>query len=185
MGALRLTGYQSDFNTAGFSYRTSQLATINLHSTYTAVRYAEYPGVRMNGVLHALNKKVDASKISTIPITPNDGISTKPSDSQIITQDWFWPKVSGFLRERDIVVTETGTANFGILSTKFPPGVTALNQVLWGSIGWSVGACQGAALAAKDAKDDRRTILFVGDGSLQLTVQEISTMIRKGLKPIM
>ena len=149
------------------------------------MRYAEYPGVRMHGVLRALNKKVDASKVSTVSISPRNGIVTKPADSQIITQDWFWPKVSNFLKERDIVVTETGTANFGILSTNFPPGVTALNQILWGSIGWSVGACQGAALAAKDAKDDRRTILFVGDGSLQLTVQEISTMIRQGLKPIM
>lgn len=149
------------------------------------MRYAEYPGVRMNGVLRALNKKVDTSQITTVPVSPTDGTSTKPDQSQIITQDWLWPRVSNFLRKRDIVVTETGTANFGILSTKFPPGVTALSQVLWGSIGWSVGACQGAALAAKDAEDDRRTILFVGDGSLQLTAQEISTMIRKGLKPIM
>lgn len=149
------------------------------------MRYAEYPGVRMNGVLRVLNERVDPSKISTVPHPPRKGIITNPKESEMITQDWFWPKVSNFLKERDIVVTETGTANFGILNTNFPPGVTALNQILWGSIGWSVGACQGAALAAKDAKDDRRTVLFVGDGSVQLTAQEISTMIRHGLKPIM
>ena len=80
-------------------------------------------------------------------------------------------------------MTETGTANFGIWETRFPKGVTALSQVLWGSIGYSVGACQGAALAAKET-GDRRTILFVGDGSFQLTAQEVSTMIRHGLKPI-
>ena len=181
----RLTVHQSDFNTAGFSYRTSQLTTINLHSTYTAVRYAEYPGVRMSGVLRALVKKVDASKVSAIPVPPRNGIITNAKDSEIITQDYLWPKMSSFLRERDIVVTETGTANFGIISTEFPPGVTALNQILWGSIGWSVGACQGAAMAAKDAGDKRRTILFVGDGSFQLTAQEVSTMIRNKLKPIM
>jgi hypothetical protein len=43
--------------------------------------------------------------------------------------------------------------------------------VLWGSIGWSVGATLGAALAARE--QGRRTCLFVGDGSLQLTVQEV------------
>jgi TPP-dependent 2-oxoacid decarboxylase len=32
---------------------------------------------------------------------------------------------------------------------------------------------------------ERRTILFVGDGSFQLTAQEVSTMIRHDLKPIM
>lgn len=139
----------------------------------------------MTGILRALINKVDASRVTTVPVAPKSGIIAKAGDSEAITQDWLWPKVSGFLRERDIVVTETGTANFGILGTEFPPGVTALSQVLWGSIGWSVGACQGAALAAKDAKDNRRTILFVGDGSFQLTVQEISTMIKNGLKPIM
>jgi len=70
------------------------------------------------------------------------------------------------------------------IAPRFPKGVTALSQVLWGSIGYSVGATQGAALAAKDTGDTRRTILFVGDGSLELTVQEISTMIRRGLRPI-
>lgn len=144
----------------------------------------------MGGVLKTLLDKVDVSKINTKPVPPRNGVIKKPEDPKakeagVITHDWFWPRVSDFLKKRDIVVTETGTANFGILGTSFPPEVVALNQVLWGSIGWSVGACQGASLAAKDAKDDRRTILFVGDGSIQLTVQEISTMIRHGLKPIM
>jgi pyruvate decarboxylase len=139
----------------------------------------------MKGVLQTLTKKVDPSKVTIKPFAAKDLVVPKTGDSQTITHDWFWPHVSGFLRKRDIVVTETGTANFGIMGTKFPPGTIALNQILWGSIGWSVGACQGAALAAKDAADDRRTILFVGDGSLQLTVQELSTMIRHKLKPIM
>lgn len=63
--------------------------------------------------------------------------------------------------------------------------MTAISQVLWGSIGYAVGALQGAALACNESFPHRRVILFVGDGSLQLTVQEISTMIRHGLKPIM
>lgn len=78
-----------------------------------------------------------------------------------------------------------GTANFGILEARFPANVTHISQVLYGSIGYSVGALQGAALACKEDEPDRRAILFVGDGSLQLTVQEIATMIRHKLKPTM
>jgi len=109
----------------------------------------------------------------------------KTSSDKTITHNWLWPIVGQWMEENDIIITETGTANFGIWETRFPKGVTAVSQVLWGSIGYSVGACQGAALAAKDNGSSRRTILFVGDGSFQLTVQEVSTMLRNGLKPIM
>ncbi|KAF4865618.1 Pyruvate decarboxylase [Colletotrichum siamense] len=182
---LSIGGLKSDFNTAGFSYRTSQLNTINFHSTHTTVRYSEYPGVTMRGVLRKVINNLDPEKLS---IVPSPDVSNKlPIDdndlSQTITQKYLWPRVGHYLRDNDIVVTETGTANFGIWDTKFPAGVTALSQVLWGSIGWSVGAAQGAALAVKDAGEDRRTILFVGDGSFQLTAQEITTMLRHGLNP--
>ncbi|KAI6779661.1 pyruvate decarboxylase [Emericellopsis cladophorae] len=180
IGALK-----SDFNTSGFTYRTSQLNTIDLHSDHCIVRYSVYPSVRMRGVLRKVINQVSASDLA---VHPSPTVSTQVNEtddgSQTITQAWLWPRVGHFLKAKDIVVTETGTANFGIWDTKFPEGVTALSQVLWGSIGWSVGACQGAALAAKDLGDRRRTILFVGDGSFQLTAQELSTMIRQGLKPI-
>jgi pyruvate decarboxylase len=140
----------------------------------------------MKGVLRKVVERIDMGKLSALP-GPKMANKVKENfdKSETITQAWFWPRVGEFLKENDIVITETGTANFGIWETKFPKGVTALSQVLWGSIGYSVGACQGAALAARDAGSERRTILFVGDGSFQLTAQEVSTMIRLGLKPIM
>lgn len=178
--------HQSDYNTAGFSYRTSQLNTIDFHSDHCIVRYSWYPGARMRGVLRKIISKVNPEELTAQP-SPNvaNEVADNLDKTPAITQAWFWARVGGFLKEKDIVVTETGTANFGIWDTKFPSGVTALSQVLWGSIGWSVGACQGAALATKDTGKNRRTILFVGDGSIQLTAQELSTMIRHGLNPIM
>ncbi|TVY42973.1 Pyruvate decarboxylase [Lachnellula occidentalis] len=180
---LTIGAIKSDFNTAGFSYKTSQLNTIDFHSTHITVRYSEYPGVHMRGVLRQVINKIDLSKLSAVagPTVVNE-VNNNDDGTPTITQAWFWPRVGQFLKENDIVITETGTSNFGIWETKFPKNVTALSQVLWGSIGYSVGATQGAALAARDAGTPRRTILFVGDGSFQLTAQEVSTMIRLGLK---
>jgi pyruvate decarboxylase len=87
------------------------------------------------------------------------------------------------LQKNDVVITETGTANFGIWETRFPADIIAISQVLWGSIGYATGSCQGAALAAKEL-GNKRTILFTGDGSFQLTAQEVSTMLRNKLNPI-
>ncbi|KAI1645002.1 thiamine diphosphate-binding protein [Daldinia loculata] len=178
---------KSDFNTAGFSYRLSQLATIDLHSDHCIVRYSEYPGVRMKGVLRKIVDRLDVSQVKALPAPKFESPPVTPDVDAIIKQEFFWSRVDRFLREGDIVVTETGTANFGVWETRFPADVTALNQTFWGSIGWAVGACQGAALATQDIAGldkARRTILFEGDGSLQLTVQEISTMIRHQLNVI-
>ena len=86
-------------------------------------------------------------------------------DDQIISHTWLWPRVSQFFKENDVVVAETGTSSFGILDVPLPKGAIFLSQILWGSIGWTVGATLGAALAAEDLGLGR-TILFVGDGSL-------------------
>ncbi|KAK2754053.1 Pyruvate decarboxylase 1 [Arachnomyces sp. PD_36] len=181
---LSIGAIKSDFNTTGFSYRIGQLNSIDFHSNYVKVRYSEYPGVGMRGVLRKVIDRMGKLNVLPGPQVVNQKLpDLTPSTDPTVTHAWLWPKVGEWLQENDIVITETGTANFGIWETKFPKGVTALCQVLWGSIGYSVGACQGAALAAKE-RGNRRTILFVGDGSLQMTVQELSTMIRNGLNPI-
>ncbi|KAL0467781.1 pyruvate decarboxylase [Neurospora intermedia] len=180
---LSIGAIKSDFNTAGFSYHTSQLNTIDLHSDHCTVRYSEYPGVAMRGVLRKVTERIDMSKLSITPSPPvENAVAENRDDSQAITQAWFWPRVGEYFQEGDVVVTETGTANFGIWESRFPKDVMGVTQVLWGSIGWSVGAAQGAALAVKDLEQDRRTILFVGDGSFQLTCQEVSTMLKHNLR---
>ena len=68
----------------------------------------------------------------------------------------------------------------GLGFAAMPKGSTFQNQALWGSIGWATPAAFGAALSAPD----RRTILITGEGSHQLTAQEVSQFYRFGLKPI-
>ncbi|ORX97283.1 Thiamin diphosphate-binding protein [Clohesyomyces aquaticus] len=181
---ISIGAIKSDFNTAGFTYRISQLNTIDFHSYGIKVRYSEYPGVRMNGVLKKVCEKMGKLNIEHGPKPSNEIPEVELlSPEPTITQAWFWPRLGQWLQENDIVITETGTSNFGIWETRFPAKVNAISQVLWGSIGYATGSCQGAALAAKEL-GIKRTILFTGDGSFQLTAQEVSTMIRNRLNPI-
>ena len=108
-----------------------------------------------------------------------------PLGEDVISHLYFWPRISQFIRSEDVVVAETGTSSFGALEMPLPAKAIYLSQILWGSIGWATGAAVGAAFAARERRLKGRTLLFTGDGSLQLTVQELSTAMRHGLAPIL
>jgi indolepyruvate decarboxylase len=78
-----------------------------------------------------------------------------------------------------VLFVDNGTS-YALFGLKFPPKCTFVGSVNWGSIGYSVGALLGALTAAPD----RRHLLFVGDGSFQVTAQELSTILRHDHKPV-
>lgn len=92
----------------------------------------------------------------------------------------FYPRLAKFLRPGDIVVSETGLSNLKLGDIWMPEGVTFLNQPLWGSIGWATPAAFGAAIADRD----RRVVLVTGDGSHQMTANELGVMGRYGVNPV-
>lgn len=101
-------------------------------------------------------------------------------ESAELRQAQFWPAIQRFLRPGDIVLAQQGTAFFGAQSVRLPAGVTFIGQPLRASIGYTLPAALGAQLAAPG----RRVILLIGDGSMQLTAQEVGTLLREGCTAI-
>ena len=66
------------------------------------------------------------------------------------------------------------------MNLELPEGARFEIQMQYGSIGWSVGAVLGYCLA----RPQSRVIALIGDGSFQMSAQEVSTMIRYGVKPL-
>jgi indolepyruvate decarboxylase len=91
-----------------------------------------------------------------------------------------YPRYAAFLRAGDTVVLETGSSSLGVTPTILPDGVRVEAQVLWGSIGWATPAAFGVALA----DPSRRTILITGEGSHQLTANDVGSMGRFGANVI-
>jgi len=178
---ISLGALKSDFNTGNFTYKIPGSHIVELHSDHTKIKYAYYPNVGMKEMLPKLTERLPAAPMREIPLLHT---VIMPEDDHVeeITQKWMWPRICSYLRGKDIVVAETGTSSYGVLDIPFPCGTKFISQILYGSIGYSLGATLGAAFAARDL-DLGRTILFIGDGSLQLTVQELATMIRHDLKP--
>lgn len=169
----------SDFNTGSFSYSYKTKNIVEFHSDYTKIRQATFPGVQMKEALNALLKDIGSHTANYTPgPVPAQKVVAAPAATEPINQEWMWSRVSDWFQEGDIIITETGTSAFGIVQSKFPNNCIGISQVLWGSIGFTVGATLGAVMAAQEVDPKKRVILFIGDGSLQLTVQEISTMVK-------
>ncbi|CAL2268445.1 unnamed protein product [Prunus armeniaca] len=73
-----------------------------------------------------------------------------------------------------------GDSWFNCQKLKLPSGCRYEFQMQYGSIGWSVGATLGYARAAPT----KRVIAFIGDGSFQVTAQDVSKMTRSGQRSI-
>jgi len=104
---------------------------------------------------------------------------THPDGSAKLTQAAYWEALQGYLQPGDVLLTDNGTS-YAIFGFRLPPKCTVVASVIWGSIGYSVGALLGTLTAAPE----RRHLLFIGDGSFQETAQELSTMLRHDCKPV-
>lgn len=170
----------SDYNTGGFTHEGIKDALRVLIQGFRAkVHSRSFESVNMRRILREMSSKVQRRTLWTSGAIVDKSMSAKQGtveNTAEITHQWLWPQLTAWLQERDIVVTETGTSNFGISMTRLPKDAIAINQVLWGSIGYALAATEGAAMAAKEA-GLKRTILFTGDGSFQLTVTALSKEI--------
>ncbi|MFC9680313.1 alpha-keto acid decarboxylase family protein [Streptomyces sp. NPDC056948] len=106
-------------------------------------------------------------------------------DGQHLTYDGVFDRINHFLNhdtgEDWTVVSDAAFSLIGSMNLSLPAG-GFLSQVSWLSIGWSVGAATGAALAPE--REDARPMVFVGDGAFQETCQELSTHTRLGLRSV-
>ena len=113
---------------------------------------------------------------------PAGELNKPPPDAPLVTKVAFQHIQQLIDQTPAALVVETGDSWFNGLRLKLPSGTPYEFQCQYGSIGWSVGATLGAAAAHEGG--ERRVVAIIGDGSLQMTVQDISTMLRYGLTPI-
>jgi len=132
-------------------------------------------------------KEVLRGVIDAVPRTINRAprfaaanvVGASDDGSAKLTQAAYWQAIQRYLRPGDVIYVDNGTS-FVILGLKLPKGCTFVGSINWGSIGYSVGALLGALTAAPD----RRHILLIGDGSFQVSAQELSTILRHDHKPV-
>ena len=184
---LQLGALMTDLNTGGFTTNLDDSKTIcaNIHSV--KIKHHYYKNVHLHDFIFGLTEKLSHREPETLEIQcATQGCvhrrtePYRPHATNPLTIKRFFDRMSHFLKNDSIVIAETGVSLFSAAEMLMPEGTTFIGQAFYGSIGYTVGATLGAAMAAQD----RQAVLFVGDGSFQVTCQDLSTMIRNHLKPV-
>ncbi|RLM24218.1 indolepyruvate decarboxylase [Brenneria alni] len=167
----------TDTTTAGFSHHIPTEKCIDIQPAVARVGDKTFSNIPMLTAIETLEKITStlSSHWKHTTITPPALPSSYAKDE--LDQHGFWQQIQGFLRPGDLIVAEQGTACFGAAALTLLQGCRFITQSLWGTIGYTLPAAYGAQLA----EPLRRVILLIGDGSLQLTAQEIGSMLRDNL----
>lgn len=157
-----------------------------------------FKGINFAPILKELYKRIDVSKLSlqydsNVTQYTNETMRLEdPTNGQssIITQVHLQKTMPKFLNPGDVVVCETGSFQFSVRDFAFPSQLKYISQGFFLSIGMALPAALGVGIAMQDhlnahinggnVKEDYkpRLILFEGDGAAQMTIQELSTILK-------
>jgi len=174
----------NDYSTVGWTTLTSPAKLVHAGRDFLRMEGAQFNGVRLDVLLDQLAAKVvkhDASlaNYKRLHSPPPPIVAAAASDPLSLKE--LRRQVQALMAANTDLVVETGDSWFNGQKLRLPDGAGYHFQMQYGSIGWATGATLGISLGAGPR---RRTVALIGDGSFQLTAQEVSTMIRHGANPI-
>ncbi|WP_414542545.1 alpha-keto acid decarboxylase family protein [Nostoc sp. CCY0012] len=180
---LCLGAIMSDMNLGGYTANLDERKLINANSEKVKIKHHFYQPVYLGDFIDGLIGKLQKKDAETLEITPASHILSQSFISQPeakLTNRRFYERINHFLEDKFIVIADTGDAIVSAMDLFMPQDTDFIGQAFYLSIGYAIPACLGAAMA----DPHRRPIIFVGDGAFQMTAQELSTIIRYKLNPI-
>lgn len=139
-----------------------------------------YDGFSLVEYLDALTAQLAQRGAITAPNAPRGFSPTPNPPDSPLTNDEMTRQIQGLMTSNTTLFAETGDSWFNAMRLSLPPHARLELEMQWGHIGWSIPSMFGNAIGSQG----RRHVVMVGDGSFQLTAQEVSQMIRHKLPVI-
>ena len=173
----------NDYSTVGWTSMPSGSGVLNADLGRVYFDGHDFSRVRLRDFLSALAgvvEKRDATMVEYRRIQ-SDRPSERPAKPDAkLTRAEVVRQIRPLVTADTTIFAETGDSWFNGMMLKLPHRARFEIEMQWGHIGWSVPAAFGYAVAAPE----RRIIALIGDGSFQLTAQEVAQMIRRKLPVI-
>lgn len=173
----------TDYSTAGWT--SPQPAAHRLEANFDEVKFSDhyYGQIKLVDFLDALARKVrknDKSLIEYRRLRPPPPLVEAADPSAPLTRQEMARQIQKVFNSNATFFAETGDSWFTGIQMDLPRGAKFEAEMQWGRIGWSIPASFGYSVGAPD----REIITMIGDGSFQVTVQEVAQMVRLK-KPIL
>lgn len=172
----------NDYTTVGWTAVPDKDRLVSVEPHHVRFADAEFTNVTMADFLSALAKNV-SKNVTTVQefaqITRDIPAHQpgEPDDAALLTRAELWRQIEDQLDSKTTLLVETGDSWLNGLDAHLPEGARFEIEMQWGSIGWATPATFGYAMGLEP---DRRLVSVIGDGSFQLTAQEVSNMVRHG-----
>src|SRR5271166_5900207 len=168
----------NDYSTVGWTAMPSGAGVLTADQNRVYFDGHDFSGIHLREFLSGLARKVqkrDATMIEYNRIRAEPRPESRAEPDAGLTRAEVVRQIQSVLTADTTVVAETGDSWFNGMALKLPGGARFEVEMQWGSIGWSVPATFGYAVGAPN----RRIVAMIGDGSFQLTAQEVAQMIRR------
>ncbi|MGB4589430.1 MAG: thiamine pyrophosphate-binding protein [Clostridiaceae bacterium] len=168
-----------EWNSGQYSVNLPEDKIVRIARDYVLIGDEGFEGIYGKDLMEEILKNLTDKKERVTLEKPKEEPFKSEKNKKLIHKD-FWKLIGSFLKEGDMIFGETGTSNYAMMSMRLPRKSTYVGSQIWGAIGFTLPAYFGSMLA----NPDRRQILFIGDGSFQVTAQEFSTILRHKQNPI-
>jgi pyruvate decarboxylase len=173
----------NDYSTIGWTAMPSGGSVLTADQNRVYLDGYDFGRIHLTDFLSGLARKVqkrDATAVENKRIRAEPRSESRARPEAKLMRAEIVRQIQSLITANTTVIAETGDSWFNGVALKLPGGARFEVEMQWGSIGWSVPATFGYAVGAPN----RRIIAMIGDGSFQLTAQEVAQMIRRKLPVI-
>jgi indolepyruvate decarboxylase len=174
----------NDYSTVGWTAMPSGPHVVTADQRRVVLEGHDFGGIHLRDFLSGLARTVprrDATMVEYRRIRSEPRLERPAEPRAKLTRTEIFRQVQALITPETTVIAETGDSWFNGMALKLPGGARFEIEMQWGSIGWSVPAAFGYAVGAAAR---RRVVALIGDGSFQLTAQEVAQMVRRKLPVI-
>ncbi|KAG7696985.1 hypothetical protein KL930_002564 [Ogataea haglerorum] len=180
---LRVGAFDVEMNSGAFSAKLQPGNVVSLSIDSVSICGELVTDVNMRDVFEMLVEQLDVERVAR---SRRYEISRppRPTGSEPLTMNDLRTHIERSLTPNDVLIVDTGSFMWATGSIELH-GAKFVNQFLWAAIGYAIPATLGACIAKRDSGAPGRVITVEGDGAAEMTLQEIASLVRYKVDPVL